>query len=291
MKMKQWMGMVSLAAMAFHVQAEWEYLDNGVVRIGVDRSRGACVGYFAESESRRNLLNHFDTGRFIQQSYYGDPDGSDWNGKPWTYNPVQGGSWKNKPSKLLEFNYDQKAGTITAKIMPRSWSGGALCPEAIMEETITLDGAVAHIHFKLTYTGEDQSEARHQEMPAVFVDYVLSNLVFMKEGKLVRRVPGWPNEYGKASEHWTAYLDANDWGIGILTPGTPEFTSYRYKGSGEAGPEGVACSYVAPVRTLKLTQGLVLEHDVYLTVGTLEEIHERFSKLRKKEAKAQTLKP
>ena len=153
-----------------------------------------------------------------------------------------------------------------------------------MEETITLDGSVAKIHFKLTYTGEDQSEERHQEMPAVFVDYALKNLVFVEAGKLVRRVPGWPNEYGKASEHWTAYLDDNDWGIGILTPGTPEFTSYRYEGNGEAGPEGIACSYVAPVRTLKLTKGLVLEHDVYLTIGTLEEIRERFSKLRKKEA-------
>ena len=134
MKMKKWIYAVSLATVVVQVQAEWEYLDNGTVRIGVDRSRGACIGYFAESESRRNLLNHFDTGRFIQQSYYGDPDGSDWNGKPWTYNPVQGGSWKNKPSKLLEFKRDQKAGTIIAKTMPRSWSGGALCPEAIMED-------------------------------------------------------------------------------------------------------------------------------------------------------------
>lgn len=288
MKIKKWIGIVSLASVAVHVQAEWEYLDNGVVRIGVDRSRGACVGYFAESESRRNLLNHFDTGRFIQQSYYGDPDGSDWDGKPWNYNPVQGGSWKNNPSKLLEFKNDSTSGIITAKIMPRSWSGGALCPEAIMEETITLDGAVAHIHFKLTYTGEDQSEARHQEMPAVFVDYALSYLAFMNEGMLERRVPGWPNESGMASEHWTAYLDDKDWGIGILTPGTTEFTSYRFKGDEDVGPEGVACSYVAPVRTLKLTKGLVLEHDVYLTIGWLPEIRERFFQLRKKAAEVPT---
>ncbi|RKX41375.1 MAG: heparan N-sulfatase [Verrucomicrobia bacterium] len=104
----------------------------------------------------------------------------------------------------------------------------------------------------------------------------------MEEGKLVRRVPGFPNEYGTASGHWTAYLDDNDWGVGILTPGTPEFTSYRYEGSGETGPEGIACSYVAPVRTLKLTKGLVLEHDVYLTIGTLEEIRERFSKVQER---------
>jgi len=286
MRMKEWICVVSLATAAIQVQAEWEYLDNGVVRIGVDRSRGACVGYFSESKTRRNLLNHKDTGRFVQQSYYGDPDGSDWNGKPWVYNPVQGGSCKMRPSKLLEFKRDQKAGTIVAKTMPRSWSGGKLCPEAIMEESIRLDGAVAHIRFRLTYTGEDQIGAPHQEMPAVFVDYALSNLVFMEEGKLVRRVPGWPNETGTASEQWTAYLDDNDWGIGILTPGTPEFTSYRHRGHRDTGPEGTACSYVAPVRTLRLTKGLVLEHDVYLTIGTLEKIRERFSAIRKKEAES-----
>ena len=87
---------------------QWEYLDNGVVRIGIDKSRGACIGYFAESKTRRNLLNNYDEGRFIQQSYYGRPDGSKWNGKPWVYNPVQGGYAKGKSSRLLKFSRDKK---------------------------------------------------------------------------------------------------------------------------------------------------------------------------------------
>ncbi|VGO14033.1 hypothetical protein PDESU_02590 [Pontiella desulfatans] len=44
----------------------WEYLDNGTLKIGVDRSRGACIGYFGESKTGRNLLNHYDEGRFVQ---------------------------------------------------------------------------------------------------------------------------------------------------------------------------------------------------------------------------------
>jgi len=51
--------------------AGWEYLDSGTIRIGVDRSRGACIGWFGESETKRNQLNHWDEGRFVQQSYYG----------------------------------------------------------------------------------------------------------------------------------------------------------------------------------------------------------------------------
>ncbi|VGO11470.1 hypothetical protein PDESU_00014 [Pontiella desulfatans] len=260
--------------------AGWEYLDNGEVRIGIDRSRGACIGWFGESETKRNLLNHWDEGRFIQQSYYGAPDGSKWNKKDWVYNPVQGGSWDGKRSKVLTFKKDKNKTSLYAKIEPLSWSGGQTCPEAIMEQTISLNGRVAHIRFKLTYTGKDQGKPRHQEMPAVFVDAVLSNLVYVSEGELTRRVPGWPNESGKTSRHWTAWLDRNDWGIGIFTPGTPEFTCYRFAGNGSTGSGGSACSYIAPVRTFALTKGLKVEYDVYLTIGTLDEIKNRFASMQ-----------
>ena len=98
-----WVGLFSLNAAAEDPGSQrkpsndqWEFLDNGTIRVGVDKSRGACIGFFGETGTERNVLNHYDHGRFIQQSYYGDPDGSDWNGKPWRYNPIQGGSWRGK---------------------------------------------------------------------------------------------------------------------------------------------------------------------------------------------------
>ena len=45
------------------------YIDNGKVRLGVDMQRGGSVFYFALSKNKTNLLNHFDEGRFVQQSY------------------------------------------------------------------------------------------------------------------------------------------------------------------------------------------------------------------------------
>ena len=63
-------------------------------------SAGGAIGWFSASRSGSNLLNTFDHGRYVQQSFYGDADGSDWNGKPWRYNPVQGGSWKNEPAQI-----------------------------------------------------------------------------------------------------------------------------------------------------------------------------------------------
>lgn len=266
----------------------WEYLDNGDLKIGVDRSRGACIGFFGESKMGRNLLNHYDEGRFIQQSYYGQTDGSDWNGKPWVYNPIQGGSWLRVPAKVHEFK--KTSNEIYARIEPRHWASGVLCPEMVMEQTITLDGDVAKISFSMKYVGPDQGEPRHQELPAVFIDGALPNFYYTKNGTLTNEAPRILAENGKegvdglglgaSTSEWVAYLNDNNWGVGIYTPGTTEFTAYRAPGDGTTGSTGSACSYVAPLRTFALTKGLGVKYDVYLTIGTLDEIKNRFGKLK-----------
>jgi hypothetical protein len=76
-------------------------------------------------------------------------------------------------------------------------------------------------------------------------------------------------------------VDDNNFGIGIYTPGTDKAVTYRHRGNGSTGPEGSACSYVAPIRQFQLTKGLVVDYEFYLTIGTLDEIRARFEKLRK----------
>ncbi len=262
---------------------DWHFLDNGTVRIGIDKSRGGCIGFFGESSTNLNLLNHFDTGRFIQQSYYGGPDGSDWNGKPWVYNPVQGGEWKGQPSKLLEFQKDDNGSSVRVKVEPLSWASGVRCPEAIMMSLISLDGHFAHVEMSMKYTGDDQGPPRSQEMPAIFAIAELNQLVYSDDGELKRRVPSWPNESGRATESWLAYVNDSDWGVGVYVPGTTEFTCYRFTGNGKQGPSGSACSYVAPLRKFALKPGLTVEYDFYLTIGRLNEIQKRFLKLKGRE--------
>jgi hypothetical protein len=258
------------------------YLDNGTIRIGVDQSRGSAIGYFALSKEKRNLLNHYDEGRFIQQSYYGDKDGSVWNKIPWTYNPVQGGSYKGENAKTLDFRKTDKE--LYAKVEPLHWANAKSCPEAIMEEKITLDGAIAKIQMKLNYTGPTQKRNAHQEMPAMFVDFALPHLMFELDGKLVKHAPmilgkDMKPEKIKYSGNWLAYVDDKNYGIGIYTPGTAEAVTYRH--NGKPGPNGPGCSYVAPIRKFQLTKDLVSEYEFYLTIGTLDQIRERFAKIPK----------
>ena len=153
---------------------DWTYLSNGHLRLGVKKSSGACLGHLSTGPSGRNLLNHFDQGRFVQQSYYGDSDGSHWVRKPWRYNPVQGGDYRGQASVLREFRADKMA--LYAKVTPRNWAGGELLPEVTLEEWVELKGRLAHIRFKLSYAGKRTHGARHQEIPAVFVEPDLTRL-------------------------------------------------------------------------------------------------------------------
>ena len=261
------------------------FLDNGSVRLGVDLSSGGSIFSFGYSAGETNLLNHFDRGRFIQQSYYGTPDGSFWNKKPWRWNPVQGGDWKGSPARLLSCSVSTNAGhsaALFSRSTPKHWASGEDITNAVMEQQITLTNAMAHIRYRFTYTGTAVHPPAHQELPAVFVDGAYTNLVFYSGPKpwagdtLTRVIPGWPNEGKRTTEHWAAYVNGADFGIGVFTPGTGDLTCYRYEGNRKTGPTGAACSYFAPVRTLAITPGFTFEYDVWLTVGTSAEIRSRF---------------
>lgn len=261
------------------------YLDNGRVRIGVDLGGGGSVFYFAESATGRNLLNHADKGRYVQQSYYGAEDGSMWADKPWCWNPVQGGGYRHAPATILSSSLKRRSLHIATR--PKHWASSEDITDAVMEETITLKGRVARIHYRFAYDGEVSHPVKPQELPAVFVDYALPNLVFYDgdspwaNDRLTSVVPGWPNEPRRAEECWAAYVDDSGWGIGVWFPGTVELTTYRFEGP--SGPQGAGCSYFAPVRHFAITPGFVYEYDVYLMIGHVDEIREEVYRLHRKE--------
>jgi hypothetical protein len=250
--------LVLLAFNTTQAAEKWTYLDNGKVRLGVNLSAGACVGWFSHSHSSDNLLNAYDVGRYLQQSYYGDKDGSDWNGKPWRYNPVQGGSWKNESAVVIESREEKDE--LYAKIQPRHWATGALIKEVVMEQRLRLEGGLARLKFKMTYSGEKQHAAYHQELPALFVKPALDTLVFVNaDQQLTRKQPGFPN----------------DSGLGLWCPHAKEATCYRVR----EGNQGDV-SYAAPLQTFALKPGLVFEYEIVLAIGTVEQIRSVFRKLQ-----------
>jgi hypothetical protein len=256
---------------------DWVFLDDGQVRLGVKKNAGAGIGWFSASGSARNLINDWDNGRLVQQSYYGRADGSFWDKKPWRWNPVQGGDWQGHGARVLELI--ASTNLIHAKTLPKHWASGVDLPDVTMEEWITLTGKVAHIRFKMTYTGTNSQPLRDQEVPAIFVQPDLDTLVLYDgkspwtDGALERSIPGWPNESRRITEHWAAFVDRTGFGIAALVPVADRITCYRF---GDGQREHGSCSYFAPLVKFAITPGKVFEYDVFLTIGKSAEIRKVF---------------
>ena len=89
--------------------ARMSYLDNGVIRFGVDLNLGGAITYLSRSGTEQNLVNSYDCGRQIQMSYYSGPVPFAVPGKQpkpeWRFigwNPIQVGDAFGNSSKLLE---------------------------------------------------------------------------------------------------------------------------------------------------------------------------------------------
>jgi hypothetical protein len=266
-------------------QEHWVFLDNGHVRLGVNMDAGGSVGWFSHSHSSENLLNAFDHGRYVQQSYYGDPDGSEWNGKPWRYNPVQGGSWTGVPATVLEKK--ETKDSLYVKTKPRQWASGADVDDMVFEQWLTLEGGLARLKYRMTFTGTKEHKPTHQELPAVFVAPRCDTLVFCEKetpawtgARLVRKQPGPPGAKDaivKFAEPWAAWVDAEGQGLGVYFPPTDFATTYRVRNT---GVDRVAdCSYIAPLQTFALKPGLVFDYEVVLATGSVEQIRAVFTKL------------
>ncbi len=269
---------------------DWAYLENEHLKVGVLRSHGGAIGYLAARDAVTNTLNHYDHGRLIQQSYYGDEDGSLWADKPWRYNPVQGGDYRGAAATVVTFEASKDL--IHVQTIPRHWASGKSLDDCLMEQWIMLESAIVKVRYRFTYNGQKAHAPRHQETPAVFVDPKLSTLVTYvgdrpwANGALTRKRPGWPNEQVVMAEAWAAYVGDDDYGVGVYVPGVTEATAYRYQGG-----SGSDCSYIAPLRTFSLTPGLVFEYVAYFTVGDVDTIRERFGQLHLDQSHAKSPQP
>lgn len=103
-------------------------------------------GYYGSATSSHpsagavNLINNFDAGRQIQQSWYakvGNNDGTKNNdytraycytgsdiGQYWPYNPVQAGDVVSNPSQIIDFEVNEEKNYIYVKARAMDWAKG-----------------------------------------------------------------------------------------------------------------------------------------------------------------------
>ena len=150
--------------------AKMSYLDNGVIRLGVDLNLGGAITYLSRSGTEQNLVNSYDCGRQVQcrtiraRSLLRLPESPkpEWRFIGW--NPIQVGDAFGNASKLLEHSNDSKQ--IYVKCIPLHWPElDNVASECTYECWLSLDGPAVHARCQLVNHRPDHTQypARHQD--------------------------------------------------------------------------------------------------------------------------------
>lgn len=266
-------------------------------KIKVDSNAGKR--YNAEVvNSNVNLINRKDTGRLVQQSYYGtlDYDFGIFMENDWRYNPVQGGNQYNDPSKIVDIRVSENS--IYIKCRPLDWAKEKeYITPSYMEATYSVEDGLVHASCRFVdFSGYPEAESS-QEIPAFYCIEPLNNFVYYKGDKpwtggeltyeknlIFWPDAGYPHFYSK--ENWAAFTGEFDdsFGIGLFVPGEEEFLTGVYM-RGETTNNDPSkddpTSYIAVTKTRTFTSFEPYEYEYFLATGDTTEIREAFSKIEK----------
>ena len=268
---------------------QMSFIDNGVIKLGVDLSLGGAITYLSPSGTDANLINNADYGRQIQMSYYSGPNpyivGTNvphehWKGLGW--NPIQTGDVSLTPSKVIAHTNDGKK--LYIKCIPMHWPLTNVPGECTFESWVELDGPVAHARCRLNNARPDRTQyrGRHQECPAVYVNGPFYRLMTYSgeqpfSGAPLTRIEKKPEEKGPwaswlATENWAAMVNDQEWGLGVFNPGAVRFIGGFAGKPGKGGSlDGPTC-YIAPIRSEILDYNIQHDYRYDLVLGTLADI-------------------
>ncbi|HXC37122.1 MAG TPA: hypothetical protein VNV43_14690 [Candidatus Acidoferrales bacterium] len=268
--------------------AHESYLDDGVIKIGVDSTKGGSITWLSLSGSSNNIVNSYDLGREVQQSYYAGPKPYDpsnnvnpgW--KNWPWNPIQSGDSYGHESVVLAQSNDGR--TLYVKCRPMQWALNNVPGQCTLESWITLANNVAIVSNRLVNMRTDTAQHFHgadQELPAVYTVGTLSRLIsyagdapFTGDAltNLADLPPPW--QYWNATESWAALVDSHNWGLGVYNPGSAWFVGGFAGTPGVGGPHDNPTGYIAPIKYEILDTNIVYTYTYDLIVGTVSQIRD-----------------
>ncbi|MBP5207195.1 MAG: hypothetical protein J6330_01925 [Clostridia bacterium] len=274
------------------------FIENDILKVGVELVWGGGLSYYEDKrcgiEGLRNMLNHADPGRLIQQSYYGTGDPpfvkGEFMGNPWVYNPVQGGDRGGCKSKLVDFRVS--GNSVWVKCRPRDWGKVGSYTYSYMENIYTVDGDMLRVDNVFVDWSGWVHPRTTQEVPAFYTVSYLDNFYFYNGKKpwqdeplQVRRdLIFWPEDWPRHrfplekenTETWAAWVDADDFGIGLYVPGAQLFIGGRYCHDGSKDPAAGPTNYVAPLYSLRIISYKPVTYSYLVTSGPLSDIRRRF---------------
>lgn len=277
-------------------------LDNGVIHIKQDLTRGGAISYISKSGSNRSIVNIADEGRYIQQSYYAgkslnrQADGQQKNWSPWAWNPIQVGDAYRNRAQILD--YSKTDSSTYVKCIPMLWDMNNMAAEAEMEQWTKLNGNVLHVTNKISCFRTDtiygENIANHQEIPAVYPISALKYLYSyfglspftgdtLDNPTVVKLSSGFWGRFQNetVTENWMAFVDENNWGIGVYAPTTKNYIA-GMSGMPDKEANSNSTSYIAPIKTEKFLVNTVYQYEYWLIIGNLTQIRDKVYSLHAK---------
>ena len=249
-----------------------------------------------------NLVNQCDTGRLIQQSYYGTGANDEYtpgfyNGSTWSYNPVQGGNQYNQPSRLIDVVVSDNS--VFIRTQPADWSNKDFLTPSYMENTYTVfDDRIAVDNRFVDFSGWDHG-CGTQEIPAFYTVSYLGTFVHYQgehswENDALSYEPNL-NFWGDSRYHndcdfaieasqtetWCAWVnEKDDYGIGLYVPNADTLLAGRFSYNGSKDAYNGATNYVAPVNRFSLGNYTPITYSYLITTGSVGEIRNIFTENR-----------
>ena len=285
---------------------ETYFIEGRRFTVGIKLSWGGGINYIQDKTCKvsglTNLINQADTGRLVQQSYYGTAGNSEYspgefNGSRWTYNPVQGGDKYGNPSRLI----DIEVGTdyVYVKAQPQDWSLDGRLTKSYMENTYTVSDDVIRVDNRFTdYSGWTHRYS-HQELPAFYTVSFLGTFTWYDGSRPWTDAPLAVREdlrfWGDAqyagsctfpiktdnTETWCAWYDrTSDFGIGLYVPNIDVFYAGRFSYNGSKSALDGATNYVAPLNTIMMVSYEPIEYSYLITAGSVSAIRGVFRENR-----------
>ncbi len=288
------------------VTAGTYYLENDRYILGVLLEWGGTISYIEDKQDGDgelgNLINRYDPGRLVQQSYYGVKDGPDYTGSYygetlWQYNPVQGGNLYGKSSKLVDFQVLNGGKSVYIKCRPMDWAKEDSLTPSYMENTYTLREDGIHVANRFVDFYGVKHPAHHFELPAFYTVSYLGVFHYYNGTKpwtndaytTLPNEPFWAgnqdayHKFAKSNtETWAAWTNTAGYGIGLYVPGAEQLLAGRHNHNDSKDPYSDGTSYVAPLCTMKIVSFEPFEYEYIISTGTVAQMREIFKAFAQK---------
>jgi len=280
-------------------------IDNGTLRLEATFANGGSLAHFS-GPSGENLINRYDRGRLIQQSYYaGNLLDRTTNGQhavwsPWTWNPIQGGDCSGKASEVLEVGTTEFGDALFTRTVPLLWDmQTGEKAQCVMDQWNAFEPGMSNVVRVTCRFVVDRDEddlwpniiKRDQELPACYfirslskvVSYTGSNPWSDDAVSELSYTPGTAWSKADPSEHWMAIVDpANDTGVGLYSPVETRYWKYGATGTPPGGPTSAQTMHMAPIGSVMMDRHHILIYRYWLIYGDLTEIRSKVYELHRR---------